>query len=132
VTLLIVSTDFQISAYYPPGKEVGKSLEPGRTMDTPPPPGQIGDEPPFGPESLVVIATPARNPPVDFTALAQDGLQQTRAADRGQSLRSPLGELLEYAMYRSGTRSGLSRSFAEQHGMRVLNWRTEPRKIQAP
>jgi hypothetical protein len=132
VTLLIVGTDFQVAAYYPRPDEVGKSLEPGRTLDTPPPHGQIGDEPPFGPECLIVIATPARNPPVDFTALAQDGLQRTRAADRGQSLRSPLGELLEYAMYRSGSRRGLSRSFAEQHGMRVLNWRTEPRQVKSP
>lgn len=132
VTLLIVGTDFQVAAYYPRSGEVGKSLEPGRTLDTPPPHGQIGDEPPFGPECLVVIATPAKNPPVDFTALAQDGLQRTRAADRGQSLRSPLGELLEYAMYRSGVRRGLSRSFAEQHAMRVLNWRTEPRQVKSP
>jgi hypothetical protein len=132
VTLLIVGTDFQISAYYPRAGEVGKSLEPGGTLDTPPPHGQIGNEPPFGPESLVVIATPAKNPPVDFTALAQDGLQRARAADQGHNLRSPLGELLEYAMYRSGSRRGLSRSFAEQHGMRVLNWRTEPRAAKGP
>jgi hypothetical protein len=132
VTLLIVGTDFQIQAFYPKPGEVGKSLEVGGKLDTPPPPGQIGEEPPFGPEHLVVIATPPKNLPVDFTALAQEGLRRTRAADRGQSLRSPLGELLEYAMYRSGSRSGLSRSFAEQHAMRVLKWRTEVAKPKTP
>jgi hypothetical protein len=130
VTLLLVGTDFQIEAFYPRPGEAGKTLYPGRTLDTPPPPGQIGDEPPFGPECLVVIAAPAKNPPADFTALAQDGLERMRGADRGGSLRSPLGELLEYAMYRSGSRGGLSQSFAEQYGMRVLKWRTEARKAE--
>jgi hypothetical protein len=102
-------------------------LQPGQSLDTPEPHGEISNEPPFGPESLVVIAVPAKNPPVDFGALAQEGLTQVRAADHGNSLRTPLGELMEFGMYRSGTRGRLSRSVAEQHGMRVLTWRTEPK-----
>jgi hypothetical protein len=127
VTLLIVGTDFDIHPFYPRPDEVVKSLEPGETLNTPPPPGEISEEPPFGPECLVVIAAPANNPPVDFTALAQGGLPLARAADPGQSLRSPLGELLETAMFRSGSRGGLSRSVAERYGMRVLTWTTEPK-----
>jgi hypothetical protein len=124
ITLLYVGTDFQISPYYPHKNEWGKSLKPGEALSILPP-GMIGGEPPFGPECLVVIAAPVQIPPVEFAALAQDGLTLARSADRNQSLRSPLGELLESAMFRTGSRSGLERSVAEQYGMRVLNWRTE-------
>jgi hypothetical protein len=127
VTLLIVGSDFQIHPFYPRLDEVGTSLNPGETLTTPPPPGEIDAEPPFGPECLVVIAVPATNPPVDFTALAQGGLSLSRATDPSQSLRSPLGELLESAMFRTGSRSGLSRSVADRCGMRILTWRTEPK-----
>ena len=127
VTLLVVSSDFEIHPFYPQSNELGQSLDPGKTLTTPPPPGEISTDPPFGPESLVVIAAPASNPPVDFTALAQGGLPLARAADRNQSLRSPLGELLESAMFRTGSRRGPSRSVAERYGMRILTWRTEPK-----
>ncbi len=98
-----------------------------QTLTTPPPPGEISNHPPFGPECLVVIAAPASNPPVDFSALAQPGLPRLRAADSSRTLRSPLGELLESAMFQSGSRRGLGRSVADQNGMRILTWRTEPR-----
>jgi uncharacterized caspase-like protein len=124
VTLLVVGSNFEINAYYPTREDVGQSIDPGQTLSTPR--GKI--EPPFGPEHLVVIATPASNPPVDFTALAQGGLTLARAPDRGRSLHSPLGQLLESAMFRSGTRGALNRSVSAQHGMRVLNWRTEPKE----
>ena len=106
---------------------MGKILGPGETLTTPPPPGEISNDPPFGPECLVVIAAPATNPPVDFSALAQGGLALARGADQNQSLRSPLGELLESAMFRTGSRGGMHRSVADQHGMRILTWRTEPK-----
>jgi len=127
VTLLIVGSDFKIHAFYPRPDEVGKSLNPGEMLTTPPPPGEISDEPPFGPETLVVLAAPACNPPTDFTPLAQDGLPLARAADPNQSLRSPLGELLESAMFRTGSRRGLSPLIADRHAMRILTWRTEPK-----
>ena len=127
VTLLIVGSDFKIHAFYPRPDEVGKSLNPGEMLTTLPPPGEISDEPPFGPETLVVLAAPACNPPTDFTPLAQDGLPLARAADPNQSLRSPLGELLESAMFRTGSRGGLSRTVADRYGMRILAWRTEPK-----
>jgi hypothetical protein len=132
VTLLIVGSDFQIQPFYPRQDEVAKSLKPGESIDTPPPPGKISNEPPFGPECLVVIAVPAKNPPADFTALAQDGLARARGADGNNSLRSPLGELLESAMFRSGASRGLTRTVAQQHGMRMLTWRTEPGRPTTP
>jgi hypothetical protein len=134
VTLLIVGSDFQIQPFYPnlTRGELAKSLEPGKAIDTPPPPGEISNEPPFGPECLVVIAVPAKNPPADFSALAQDGLVRARAADGTGSLRSPLGALLESAMFGTGTRGPLTRTVVQEHGMRVLTWRTEPGTDKAP
>ena len=80
----------------------------------------------------MVIAVPAKNPPADFSALAQDGLPKARSADGSNSLQSPLGELLESALFRSGASRGLARTVAQQHGMRVLTWRTEPAKAKTP
>jgi len=132
ITLLIVGSDFEISPFYPKADEVGKSLAPDETVTTPPPPGEISNDPPFGPECLVVIAAPANNPPVDFSALAQGGLPLARAADTSQSLRSPLGELLESAMFPSGSRRGLGCSLADRHAMRILTWRTEVAVPETP
>jgi hypothetical protein len=130
-TLLVVGSDFSINAFYPTRNELGQSLDPGQTLSTPPPWGEISNDPPFGREHLVVIAVPASNPPVDFTALAQGGLPLARAADRNRSLRSPLGQLLESALFRTESRRGLERSVSAEHGMRVLSWRTE-RSSRAP
>jgi hypothetical protein len=123
VTLLIVGADFRIHPFYPKAGELVKSLKPGESCDTPPPPGMISNEPPFGPECLVAIAVPPTNPPVDFTVLSQDGLTQKLR----EGLQLPLGELLVFALYRSGSRGTLPRSVAEQVGMRALTWRTEPK-----
>lgn len=127
VTLLIVGSDFEIQPFYPLLRkgEVAKSLKPGETIDTPWPWGGISNKPPFGSECLVVIAVPETTPPADFSALAQDGLARSRSADRGNSLKSPLGELLESVMFRSNSRNVLPRTVAVQHGMRVLTFRTE-------
>ena len=125
VTLLVIGSDFEIQPFYPQPGELGQVLEPGQTLMTPAPWGEISNDPPFGPENLVVIAVPATNPPADFTALAQGGLPLARAADARGILRSPLGQLLESAMFRNGTRGPMKRSVAREHGMRILNWRTE-------
>jgi len=127
VTLLVVGSDFKIDPFYPGESDVKKSLDAGETRSTPFPWGKISKEPPFGPECLVVLAAPASNPPVDFRVLAQRGLPLARGADVGQSLRSPLGELLESAMFRTRSRDGLPPSVAQRYGMRVLTWRTEPK-----
>jgi hypothetical protein len=120
VSLLIVNPEFKITAFYPAANDLGKALAPGEMVKTPA--GTISEEPPFGPEYLVVIAVPARNPPVDFALLTQEGLK-----NRGYEDNSPLAQLLERAMHRAPGRSGLGRAEVSRHAMRVLNWRTEPR-----
>ncbi len=129
ITLLVVGSDLEIQPFYPQPKrdEVGKPLEPGQSFDTPPPWGAISPDPPFGQERLVVLAAPATNPPVDFRVLSQRGLSEARGADASQSLQSPLGALLESAMFRTRGPGGMSRSVASRYGMRILTWRTEPK-----
>jgi hypothetical protein len=128
VTLLIVGSDLAIGSFYPKPTELGQSLDPGKSLTTPPPWGQISQDPPFGPETLVVLAAPAGNPPVDFTPLAQDGLPRARSADTSRSLRTPLGELLETAMFGASSRRGLTPEVVQEHGMRTVSWRTAPNR----
>ena len=127
VTLLIVGSDFDIHPSIRGPTRWSRAWNPEKPSRPRRRRERSARSPPFGPECLVAIAAPANNPPVDFTALAQGGLPLARAADPNQSLRSPLGELLETAMFRSGSRSGLSRSVAERYGMRVLTWTTAPK-----
>jgi hypothetical protein len=127
VSLLVVGTDFRIHPFYPRANELAKDLDPGETLTTPP--GEIDKRPPFGPECLVVIAVPARNPPLDFTYLAQGGVPLARDGASDRKVRSPLQDLLETAMFQTGTRRGALRVLlaADQYGLRMLTWRTEPR-----
>jgi hypothetical protein len=74
IHLLVVDPDFAIHAMYPARDEVCKVLEPGQVLQSQA--GEIDDKPPFGRDYLVAIATPARNPPVDFGPLLQKGLRE--------------------------------------------------------
>lgn len=118
VCLLLVGLDLKIGAFYPEVGEMGKVLAPGQSLTTPE--AEINPRPPFGKETMVVLAAPARNPPVNFALLAQPGLKE-----RGYQDISPLAQLLERAMERNGTRAGLKRIEVQQHAIRVLTWRTE-------
>jgi hypothetical protein len=123
VTLLVIDPDYKIHVFYPARGEVGKSLDPGKSLETEA--GEISDQPPFGPENMIALSTRAVNPPVDFSLLAQPGVRE-----RAGTIKSPLGELLERSMFGVGDRSGLARSQVEEQGARVLNWRTEPRSAK--
>lgn len=121
VSLLIVGTDYAITPFFPlPGEK--STLDRGEVLTTPR--GEV--KPPFGPEQLVAIAVPSQNPPIDFGILAQPGLELRRGGDRSRALTTPLGQLLESAVYRVGGTRGVTRSVADQQmGVRVLSWRTE-------
>jgi hypothetical protein len=125
VTLLIVGSDYRITSFYPGWKNVGKAIEPGKTLDEVEESKQeskpYSDAPPFGPEYLVAIAVPARRPPVDFSALIQPGLK-----DRGYGDDSPLAQLLEKALDGLGTRGEMDRTFIGEIAVRVVSWRTVP------
>jgi hypothetical protein len=119
VALLVIGLDLRIAPFYPPKDELGKTLAAGEAVDTLA--GRIDEKPPFGREHLVAIAVPARNPPVDFSLLAQEGWKE-----RGQAEDSPLAQLLEQAVFRAPGRGGLDRSEVSKYAMRVLTWRTKP------
>jgi len=125
VSLLIVGTNLRIYAFYPEANELGKGLNPGELLTTPS--GVIKENPPFGPECLVVIAVPAKNPSVDFTSLAQSALPLSRGNDVDQNHRSPLHELLDSARLATKSRAGLEQSTVDEYGLRILTWRTEPK-----
>jgi hypothetical protein len=129
VTLLVVGSDFGIAPFYPSRRDnpVNEGVGRGEKLSTPSPWGAVDDCPPFGPECLIVIAAPETKPPVDFAVFAQPGLRQARGIDASRSVQTPLEELLESAMLRTGSRSGMSPSQVTRYGMRILRWRTEPK-----
>jgi hypothetical protein len=118
VQLLVVGLDFGIDDLYP-GKASAKALEPGESTG-PIYAGCVNEKPPFGREHLVAVATPARNPPIDFHLLVQGGLREG-----GED--SPLAQLLTRALLRNGTRSGLEKPELDAQAVRLLTWRTQPR-----
>jgi hypothetical protein len=126
VSLLVVDAGLGISPFFPKRKELGENvIAAGGTLVTPPPPGVV--RAPLGAEYLVIIAGRSRTPPPDFTCLAQETLQQCRGEDRGQSLNSPLGQLLESALFRTHRTRGLEFLAFSEHTVRLLPWRTVPR-----
>lgn len=121
VTLLIVDPDYRIQLFHPARNEVNKALEPHTSFTTGA--GTITDEPPFGPETMIVIVTSPTSPPVDYGLLVQPGLRTARP--RGEVLHSPVALLLDRGMHGNGSRTGLTRAEISDQGARVLRWRTE-------
>jgi hypothetical protein len=119
VQMLKVEPDFKILPFYPTPGEEPKALAPGASVESEA--GEVDDEPPFGQEFLLVIATPAKGPRVDFRLLAQPGLRKRNFAQA-----SPLDQLLWRALFREGNRSGLDDAELSQAAVQVLSWRTEP------
>jgi hypothetical protein len=118
VQLLLVGADLKIGAFHPAEGEEMKELPPGKAVRSQV--GEIKPNPPFGQEYLVAVVTKAKGPPVDLRPLAQGGL---RGAGIDES--SPLAELLEQALFRTGQRSGLEQAEMAETAVRVLGWRTE-------
>jgi hypothetical protein len=118
VTLLIVNPQLAIIPFYPGRNEVGKnSLGPGETFQTPT--GEV--QKPFGRETLVLIATPARLPSLDFRCLAQDSPEACRGTDKSATLKTPLGRLLESALFGLDVR-GSRRGETGDCCVRQLSW----------
>ena len=122
INLLLVDPDYRIGLFYPPPDETSKILEPGAVLKTVA--GTINDEPPFGPESMVAIITSPTKPSVNYGLLTQQGVRGS--TERGDSLNSPIAQLLDRGMHGHGTRNGLTRAEIAGQGAQVMNWRTEP------
>jgi len=85
-----------------------------------------------GLEHLVAIAVKAGDKPADFTWLAQPNAEQALRIGlvRGaEYLESPLGRLLQQALFAEGDTRGLERGPSRaNHALRLLSWRTLPGK----
>jgi hypothetical protein len=85
-----------------------------------------------GLEHLVMIAVPADGPMVDFGVLEQPTLATTRSGkSAAPGLASPLGQLLETAMYGRGTTRGRDTSQFDKQQITLFSWRVAPKRGEA-
>jgi hypothetical protein len=133
VTLLFIDSGYGIKAFFPkPSQAVS-----GENRFVPDQTHRIGPAvvkpTTFGQEHLVVIAVKADRQPIDFTCLEQPGLEAARERDvaRGagkEALGSPLGRLLQNAMYGRGKARGMEMVESDNHVLRLLSWSVPPRQ----
>jgi hypothetical protein len=133
VSLLYIDAGFGIKAIFPrAGSGVDNMLtKNGGTYATKP--ATITANP-VGNEHVVLIAVPRRpeHQAPDFSFLEQETLALARGAgDQGNAaLESPLGQLLQNAMYGAGSTRGMDSSDASESQLILQSWRvkenTEP------
>jgi hypothetical protein len=127
VTLLFVDSEYGITAYFPvPGRWDDNRIAPGHTFRSPRAEVTGTDLP----EHMVVIAVipPPQGQRIDFSFLAQPSLERVRgAAMSGGGLDSPLGQLLQTALFAEGTTRGL-RTTMDNHAVRRITWNVVSRK----
>ena len=125
VTLLYVNGGFGIDALYPERGEINR-LSPGETV----PIRFHIDAKTTGQENLVaVVVRGIEGPPLDFTFLAQPTLEAARGAERtrgGSALASPLGRLLEHAMFASGNARSADRESLDEYRLEMFSWKVAP------
>lgn len=129
VTLLFMDSGYGITAFFPePGILDDNRLPPGKTIVTPR--AEItGDT--FGLEQLVTIAVKAGKERLDFSCLEQPTLATARGKARGEkAMTSPLGRLLETAMYGEYEGEledrGMRKLDLDNYALHLLDWRTVP------
>jgi hypothetical protein len=124
ITLLLINSGYGIRTLFPrPGAEYDNRLGPQQQRRTP----AFRVVEPFGPEQLVVIAMRAGASQADFSYLEHPSLEQAlRHASRASAMQSPLGQLLQHALYAQGQVRGASQAVLETYTMRLLSWATRP------
>jgi hypothetical protein len=121
-TLLFIDSQYEITSIYPNEGEIVEALPPKESFTT----GVLRvNNKTVGHEQLVAIAVKADGPPVDFSGLSQSTLQQARGVDT-ESLHSPLGKLLQQAIYQEGATRGLDSGEIEESALRHMVWETRP------
>ncbi len=120
VTLLFVDSGFGIQCVYPvPGTATDNRVYPGESPQAFE--AAINDQT-AGLEHLVMIAVPADGPPVDFGVLEQPTLATTRGTT-SRGMGSPLGQLLETALYGRGTTRGSDAAQLDKQQIGLYSWR---------
>ena len=124
ITLLLINSGYGIRTLFPqPGAEYDNRLGPHQQRRTP----AFRVVEPFGPEQLVVIAVQAGAGQADFSYLEQPSLEQAlRHASRTSAMQSPLGQLLQHALYGQGQVRGAGKAVLETYTVRLLSWATQP------
>ncbi|HEY2827532.1 MAG TPA: caspase family protein [Pirellulales bacterium] len=124
VSLLYIDAGFGIKAIFPRAgagtdniltKKVGKFVTK---------PAKITANP-AGLEHVVLLAVPRRaeQQSPNFSFLEQETLTRVRGTDDNSSLESPLGRLLQNAMYGHGGTRGLESTDTEQSQLLLQSWR---------
>jgi S1-C subfamily serine protease len=133
VTLLFIDSGYGIKAIFPkPGIVDDNRLLPHDTFRTP---LMRVSKDTTGLENVVTIAVRAQTEKVDFSYLEQPTLEQVKGdAPHNRGLNSPLGQLLENAMYGKGSTWGMEDTQLNDRGMEdaqlnehvvhLLSWQT--------
>jgi hypothetical protein len=126
INLLVIDGSYGISAIYPKGRDVLNRIRPGNKIQVRT--RMTGDTP--GLEHLVVIAVKPRqlDQYANFTFLAQPSIERVRGFG---SLDSPLGRLLQTAVYAQGKTRGMSTESIDDHAFELLSWQYSPKKRAA-
>ncbi len=120
VSLLFIDSGYGIKAMFPrPSRLADIRVMPGESCES----GSMKvNAETIGREHMVVIAVEGKGPPVDFSFLAQPTLPQTRGEGVDKALDSPLGRLLQHAMYRQGPTRGLESHSIDRHVLHLFTW----------
>lgn len=121
ISLLFIDSGYGIQAVFPlPGTLEDNRLKPGQIIDTPRFEAESGSD---GPEQVVAIAVKAGPRPVDFSVLEQPTLERTSLRS-ASALETPLGGLLQSALYGKGATRGIGSRHLNNYAVRLLSWQT--------
>ena len=125
MTLLFVDSGYGIHALFPlKGAQGDNRLAGGASFTTPR--VQVTADT-VGVEQVVVIAVCSPRDRVDFSCLEQSTLQRVRSMpESATAMESPLGRLLQGAMYGSDATRGLAAVQLDDFAVRLLSWVTVP------
>jgi hypothetical protein len=134
VTLLWVDSGYGIKAFFPQNRGEINRIPANGVL--PLLPLKI-DSKTLGLEHLVAIAVRAGDDQaVDFSQLAQPTLEKAKDMDRtrggSSGLDSPLGKLLQHAMFGQGGTRGGTPEMIDDYSIQVHSWRICPEKRQKP
>lgn len=122
VTFLFIDSEYGITPYFPrAGSLDDNRVEPGKTLASP----RAQVTPSNGEERMVVIAArpPAQGERIDFSFFAQSAIERVRGErNANRSLQSPLGQLLQNAIYATGGTRGLNSAAVDNYAVRQLSW----------
>jgi hypothetical protein len=137
VTLLFLDSDFYIEPLFPANPSTDNRLIPHQKLLRR---ARINAST-TGEEHVALIAVKAKDDPLpaDFTFLVQPRIErakgqgQSRGIDASRGFDSPLGQLVQNAIYAHGTtRRGLDQMELRNFSMRLVSWRTLRRDAQGP